>query len=142
MAESTEYRAPRMHYIDGLRALAIIIVLLIHCNLNCGISKLDVHFAGRTTNLADAFLMGASGVNLFLLLSGFCLYWPFVKRGSHPEPTLAQFAWRLCHRILPPYYVALALFGGLALFQAVSHYQIYHRDMDTIYVLKWFAWHV
>jgi peptidoglycan/LPS O-acetylase OafA/YrhL len=57
-------------------------------------------------------------VHLFLVLSGFCLFWPFVKGGWRPGPTLWQFARRRCRRILPPYYVVLALCAGAALLQA------------------------
>jgi len=59
---------------------------------------------------------GYAGVNLFLVLSGFCLYWPLV-RPVRParEPSLAEFARRRAHRILPAYLVALGLFTALAL---------------------------
>ncbi|BDI29868.1 hypothetical protein CCAX7_19190 [Capsulimonas corticalis] len=130
-----------MHFIDGLRAVAMIAVLLCHANLYAGISHIWVHVGGHDVNLANVLQSGHLGVNLFLLLSGFCLYWPFVKGGGRAEPTLAQYAYRRCRRILPPYYVTLAIFGGLGLLQAVTHHQIFHRQLTIHYMEAWLAWH-
>jgi peptidoglycan/LPS O-acetylase OafA/YrhL len=97
----------RLDYIDGLRGLAVGMVLVYHAWLFSG-----ALFPAWWNPCASGYL----GVDLFLLLSGFCLYRPFVERGrERPGPTLGRFLARRARRLLPPYYVALALFTLLAL---------------------------
>lgn len=118
---------PRLHYIDGLRGLAMLMVLLFH-------GWVHNHYWRLNAPLG----FGYTGVHLFLVLSGFCLFWPFVKGGAWMEPTLWQFARKRCRRILPPYYVALVLFGGIALVQSqTSGTPVY----QTGYVLDWLWLH-
>jgi peptidoglycan/LPS O-acetylase OafA/YrhL len=135
-------QAPRMHYIDGLRAIAMLSVLLFHSYLYAGLNHLILPLGSNSIDLAWPLQFGHYGVNLFLLLSGFCLYWPFVKKGQRAEPTLAEYAYRRCRRILPPYYMVLVIFGGLGFVQVLTHFQIYHRSVDMQFVLGWLAWHV
>ena len=131
--------APRLHFVDGLRGLAMLMVLLFHGWVHNGYWHLDVPLGPRhPLNLAAILGSGYTGVHLFLVLSGFCLYWPFVKRAGRVEPTLWQFARKRCRRILPPYYVTLALFGGVALVQSLTQGTPVHR---TGYVLNWLWLH-
>lgn len=141
MTVSAASSAPRMHFVDGLRAFAMFAVLLCHSYLYAGINTLVVHFGAHAVNAASLFGFGNVGVNVFLLLSGFCLYWPFVKRGSRPEPNLAEYLFRRCRRILPPYYAALGLFGAIGLLQVVTHHHIYHRNLTFHYLGLWLLWH-
>ena len=55
--------------------------------------------------------IGWLGVNLFLVLSGFCLFLPLVRRQEPRQIKLdlPEFARRRTHRILPPYYIALTI---------------------------------
>lgn len=124
---------PRLHYIDGLRGLAMLMVLLYHCWLFGGMWSVGLTVGTHRVDIAAVLSFGHIGVNLFLVLSGFCLYWPFVKNGRRREPTLAEFAWKRCRRILPPYYAALALFGGAALLAALHD----HDPARLRYVLNW-----
>ena len=97
--------ALRLHFVDGLRGLAMLSVLLYHCWQNGG-EWGWTPFGPHSVNLAAPLGFGYVGVNLFLVLSGFCLYWP-LTRPDRPEPTLWAFAQKRCRRILPPYYAAL-----------------------------------
>lgn len=130
--------APRLHFIDGLRGLAMLMVLLYHCWLFGGKWVIALPLGSRSVNLAAVLGGGHVGVNLFLVLSGFCLYWPFVKADRKPEPTLWQFAKKRCRRILPPYYAALLLFAGLPWIQARHH----HTPFDLHYCLIWLGLHL
>lgn len=127
--------APRLHFVDGLRALAMLMVLMAHCWWFIGAWQVNLPLGHRHINLAGIFNYGHIGVNLFLLLSGFCLYWPFVKQGARKEPTLAEFARKRCRRILPPYYVALVLFGLLPLLFGLWQHQqvsVSHQVTDIV----------
>jgi len=127
--------AGHLGYIDGLRGLAILMVLL-------------YHVWRAANNPADFWwnplASGYTGVNLFLVLSGFCLYWPLVKPvRPAPEPRLIDFARRRAHRLLPAYYIALGLFTALNLLWERSG-RIWPEG--TIHgqaaVLKAAAWHL
>ena len=72
--------APRLHYIDGLRGLAMLMVLLYHCWIFGGMWSVGPTVGSHHLNVAPILGFGHIGVNLFLVLSGFCLYWPFVSR--------------------------------------------------------------
>ena len=103
---ATEAAAPRLTFIDGLRGLAILLVLLRHVYMNA--------YTAATPRGADLLGLGYLGVHLFLLLSGFCVSWAYV--GARPRPfQVREFAVRRAGRLLPPYYFALAVSLGLAL---------------------------
>ncbi len=113
--------ANRLPYIDGLRAVAALLVLLTHTWVFTGAPALGVTVAGHTIVLADIPAVGHIGVNLFLVLSGFCLAWPFFCNPLMRERTTAlQFWTRRVQRICPAYlasiiFVALMLFAEQAL---------------------------
>jgi peptidoglycan/LPS O-acetylase OafA/YrhL len=96
----------RLAFVDGLRGLAILMVLLRHFYMGI--------YTPSLPRWADFMGLGYLGVHLFLVLSGFCVAWAFV--GPRPrEMNLREFAFRRASRILPAYYAALILFTLLAL---------------------------
>jgi peptidoglycan/LPS O-acetylase OafA/YrhL len=68
----------------------------------------NVHFP--LSLFLDFVKAGWLGVSLFLVLSGFCLYFPLVQRNTINEINLdiKAFAKRRAWRILPPYYAAFS----------------------------------
>ena len=136
-ASADNRSAPRLHFIDGLRGLAMLIVLLSHCWLYGSKWTVNLPVGTHPINLAAVLAYGNTGVNLFLVLSGFCLYWPFVKGGARREPTLWEFTKKRCRRILPPYYVTLLLFGVPLFLQAIRH----HSRTDIIFAWNWLWLH-
>jgi peptidoglycan/LPS O-acetylase OafA/YrhL len=100
----------RLEYIDGLRAVAALMVLLTHMWVYMGAPALSFHAGGRTVALAVIPAVGNVGVNLFLVLSGFCLAWPFACNPGLRERTTIWGFWkrRFC-RIAPAYYVSIVV---------------------------------
>lgn len=92
----------RLRGVDGLRAIAALWVVLFHIHAFSG-----AHI-GWIPGL-DLFLRsGSTGVSLFLVLSGFCLYLPFAGHRVSRFQTRA-FLIRRCRRLLPAYYVSVAI---------------------------------
>jgi peptidoglycan/LPS O-acetylase OafA/YrhL len=90
----------RIEYIDGLRGLAVAMVVLFHSAIWAQVPRDGLFF--RTLSL------GRPGVDIFLVLSGFCLFYPLVKRGGPVLKLQAgDYLWRRVRRIVPPYYVAM-----------------------------------
>lgn len=91
--------------LDGLRALAILLVIASHIS---ELSNSYGHTVGLTL-LHSIANFGFSGVFLFFVLSGFLLFLPYARAllGYRPWPSARQFYLRRALRILPLYYVVL-----------------------------------
>jgi exopolysaccharide production protein ExoZ len=102
----------RVEGVDALRGLAAIAVFVCHIGGYWGFLDLP----GKLPQLVAA---GAHGVDVFIVISGFCLALPLA---GHRRPLrVPQFYGRRAWRILPPYYVALAIAAVLALLPATWH---------------------
>jgi peptidoglycan/LPS O-acetylase OafA/YrhL len=91
-------RGGRLNGVDGLRACAALWVVLFHIRA----------FSGARLGPLDLLVRsGSTGVSLFLVLSGFCLYLPVVKGGGRLR--VGRFFRRRALRLLPAYYVSLVV---------------------------------
>jgi len=113
----TKTAAYRLEYLDGIRALASLYVVLFHAGL--GFLDADEPVTGFARNLQRALAFGHDAVAVFIVLSGYCLMLP-VARAPAPGQLvrgvpdyIARRAWR----ILPPYFAAL---GGSLLLIALA----------------------
>ena len=98
----------RLGYIDGLRGVAILLVLLTHTWIFAGAPALSFHIYGKAIVLAAIPAIGYVGVNLFLVLSGFCLAFPFLRDPTYRDRmTTTQFWMRRLRRIVPAYYISI-----------------------------------
>jgi len=113
----TRKEALRLEYLDGLRAVAALYVVLFHA----GVGFLDPQrqLAGFARHLQRGLSFGHDAVAVFIVLSGYCLMLP-VARAPVPGQLvrgvpdyIARRAWR----ILPPYFATLA--GSLLLIALV-----------------------
>jgi peptidoglycan/LPS O-acetylase OafA/YrhL len=96
----------RLPFIEGVRGLAALVVVLGHCINSCG-------YLFRWP--------GQQMVYLFLVVSGFSLaYSEDVRRSRGRQTSVGEFALRRVWRILPTYYVALG-FGLLVLLSVPRH---------------------
>jgi peptidoglycan/LPS O-acetylase OafA/YrhL len=96
-------RARRFPLLDSVRAIAALSVLFFHA---VGI------YGGALSHPGRALVARMEvGVVIFLVVSGFLLYRPLVLdhlRGT-PSPPVRAYAWRRVLRVVPAYWVALAL---------------------------------
>jgi peptidoglycan/LPS O-acetylase OafA/YrhL len=107
-AESAPHR---LDVIDGLRGIAILIVVFYHAWLVTG-QRFEVQVSGLTLGVQTFVMTGFLGVDLFFFLSGFCLFYPYARRhfeGRAPQP-LVEYARRRALKIVPSYLVALTIF--------------------------------
>lgn len=110
MASNAEMRhhTHRVAHIDGLRAIAVLSVIAFHTAKYSGMAV-----TGGLTQLIRA---GSHGVDLFFVLSGFCLSYPVLAKMQNQGETpfdLSLFASRRIVRIVPPYLLAILTFLGL-----------------------------
>ncbi len=90
--------------IDALRALAALAVLGTHAAFFAGAYASGTALGPYAERLEV-------GVTVFFVVSGFLLYRPFVlaRHGGRPAPDTGAYAWRRLVRIVPAYWVALAV---------------------------------
>lgn len=108
----------RLDYVDGLRAVAVMMVVVYHAWTYLHIPQSLLYSPPRGWWPALLYPLGDQGVSLFLVLSGFCLsYAPWRKELSGRVDWFSprEFFARRCLRILPPYWLALAVFTVLGL---------------------------
>lgn len=103
-ASGTIGESPRLGVLDGLRGIAVLLVLWYHV---WEISWLPapaswLQFVPET---------GFVGVHLFFFLSGFVITYPFVRAQSakKPPPTWGHFAWRRFTKIVPSYVLSIVV---------------------------------
>src|SRR6266446_573435 len=94
-------------YLDGLRAVAALYVLLHHAFLQ--VIPNPVTDANRLPHWFILFAQGNLAVDVFIVLSGFCLMLPVVSLGYEVSGGAVHFFRRRARRILPPYFAAMGL---------------------------------
>jgi peptidoglycan/LPS O-acetylase OafA/YrhL len=110
----------RLEYLDGLRGLSAVAVVAYHVwqfIITKHWSELPKWFS-----VATLLRLGTNGVDVFIVLSGYCLMLP-LARSTKPELVggVSGFAWRRARRILPPYYAAwLGSIAMIAFFEPLS----------------------
>ncbi len=117
-ATAASKSAHELPALDGLRALAILLVLWHHV-YRWGPGDWGIW---RQPILRASADFGFIGVLLFFVLSGFLLFLPYARAliGGAPWPSARRFYRRRALRILPVYFVALAV---LAVLVQVAHAQ-------------------
>jgi peptidoglycan/LPS O-acetylase OafA/YrhL len=126
----------RLDILDGLRGLAILLVVWYHVWLVSG------QAFGPLSFIAQA---GFLGVDLFFFISGFCLFYPYARATSEgrPQPSTRRFFERRLLKIVPSYLIALlvfavvyrAEFGTLqnTLLQLATHLTFMHTLIPTTF---------
>lgn len=99
----------RLHGVDSLRGLAAAAVFLCHIGTFWALGDPPEILLHLLSN-------GSHGVDVFIVVSGFCLALPVLARARTLDAR--TFYGRRAWRILPPYYVALGLAALLAVLPA------------------------
>jgi peptidoglycan/LPS O-acetylase OafA/YrhL len=103
----TSAEAGHVRVLDGLRGVAIALVVLAHSGQTGYRPELDI---GRTSIALFPFVVaGSLGVEMFFFLSGFVLFLPYARAmvGEGETPTIGHFIDRRFIKIVPSYYLAL-----------------------------------
>ena len=102
---------PRIHldFLDGLRAVLALIVVLDHAYITIWHpSEFDAP-QNSFYLLRYLYVMGSLCVGSFLVVSGFCLMMPVVRKKGNLTGGAVLFYKRRIRRIIPPYYFAMLL---------------------------------
>lgn len=91
---------PRFPLLDGMRAIAVFSVLILHVGV---FGLVGDSFGGRLVMHMNV------GVTIFFLISGFLLYRPFIahRTGGAAPPAALDYAKRRLLRIVPAYWLVL-----------------------------------
>jgi peptidoglycan/LPS O-acetylase OafA/YrhL len=101
------FKSRHLTYLDGLRGLAALQVVLGHAAMQIQWGSFLQNGFVRTVIWPVTYAREA--VALFIVLSGFCLMLPVVRRAGLLEGGAVLFFKRRARRILPPYFFALGL---------------------------------
>lgn len=96
----------RIQTLDGLRFLAAIGVLWIHTwtahgNPRCYIGRID---------LADFMAIGVNGVDLFFVISGFCMYYFYAHKNNFSYQDFSRFLFKRFVRLSAAFYLAAVIY--------------------------------
>ncbi|MFE3514092.1 acyltransferase family protein [Streptomyces sp. NPDC059166] len=112
--DTGSHRAPAL---DGLRAVAALLVIALHVGIYSGQVASSWLGVGEGGPLGPVISRFTVGVPVFFVLSGLLLYrpWANAARGGLPRPSTGRYLWHRALRILPAYWVvsltALVWFG-------------------------------
>jgi peptidoglycan/LPS O-acetylase OafA/YrhL len=114
---------PRFESVDALRGIACLSVLWFHiwyC-LSPAPSWPSLAIGSHHLSLWRPVTRGYGGVDIFFVLSGFCLSFPIFSRPNRAVRWDKYFIARV-RRIVPPYWAALFLFAAMSLL--ARHYRV------------------
>jgi peptidoglycan/LPS O-acetylase OafA/YrhL len=104
---------PHIKVLDGLRALAISLILIQHATVIMWTDRTHPILAAGTVDLGQILLLGFTGVYLFFILSGFLIAQQLYKAdlgNTVTRRTQIQFFFRKrFFRLAPAYYLTLSL---------------------------------
>jgi peptidoglycan/LPS O-acetylase OafA/YrhL len=134
-ASGTRYEETRLAPLDGLRGIAILLVLWYHV---WEISWLPAPLAALQFLPATGFI----GVHLFFFLSGFVISYPFIRARvcETAPPAWFHFAWRRFIKIVPSYVLSIVVAFGLGYAQRQHGAPAWQSLLaHLLFIHTWFA---
>ncbi|WP_240415743.1 acyltransferase family protein [Paenibacillus periandrae] len=116
LIRSNSSGVPNISSLDGLRGIAILMVMMVHFWANAGPNgegfPVNVRVFETTYNISWFFQAGVLGVRIFFVLSAFLLYLPFAKaiKEGTPFVSYGRFVRRRFLRIIPVFYFVAAVY--------------------------------
>lgn len=138
MRDGVRDEVGRIPALDGLRGIAVLWVVAFHYIVfRQGLDDPWIALLARAPELDRLARNGYLGVDLFFLLSGFLLALPWFvhARAGRPAPSTRGFYERRVRRIVPAYYVQLAILFVLVM--PLLHGRAYWKS--DLYVYLWNA---
>jgi len=115
--------------IDGIRGIAILLVLFNH---SIYINPKETHSVILWISAMSS--VGGQGVNIFFVLSGFLISWPFWKRkvkGAH-RIVPPGYGWRRFFKIYPPLALSVLFFTPI-------YVAYFHEPSLVLTAFQWFS---
>lgn len=119
----------RFAFVDGLRALAALFVVIHHTWLQVWPVDYNRQPTGMQAVLTNWMGFGHFAVSVFIAVSGFSLMLPVIRHGWTLRDGTVGYLLRRARRILPPYYLAIA-FSLLVITLLVGQKTGTHWDMS------------
>lgn len=117
----------RLAYVDTLRGFAALWVFLLHIH-GYWLDNVRPPKLSGDGLLVRVMGFGGAGVDIFIVLSGFCLTLPLIRDGRVRRLDPRRFFRRRAYRLLPAYYAAVILVMGLELVPALRE-RLVARDL-------------
>jgi peptidoglycan/LPS O-acetylase OafA/YrhL len=112
----------RIQTLDGLRFLAAIGVLWIHCWIEHGTPRFYI----GDLDLSDFLAIGGNGVDLFFVISGFCMYYFYGSKSAFSYHDFYRFIWKRWVRLSPAFY-------GATIIYIVVEKLVQHSDINPVF---------
>ncbi len=106
---STQRPQQRFAFVDGLRALAALFVVIHHTWLQVWPVDYNRSPTGVMATLTNWMGFGHFAVSVFIVVSGFSLMLPVIRNGWTLRDGTVGYLLRRVRRILPPYYLAIGV---------------------------------
>lgn len=136
----TKYR-DRLAYIDSLRALTAIYVVMGHISGEIWPGLYNIHPPSNMAVVLQCMMFGHYAVALFIIISGFCLMLPVLRNNMELRGGVKSFYLKRAKRILPPYYFSLGLSLLLIIF-FIGHKTQTHWDCSLPITWQSIATHI
>jgi len=120
----------RLAYVDTLRGFAALWVFLLHVH-GYWLGNVRPPKLSGDGVLVRAMGFGGAGVDIFIVLSGFCLTLPLIRDGRVRQLQPRRFFRRRAYRLLPAYYAAVLLVMALELVPTLRE-RLVSRDLTPV----------
>ena len=120
----------RLAYVDTLRGFAALWVFLLHIH-GYWLDNVRPPKLSGDGLLVRVMGFGGAGVDIFIVLSGFCLTLPLLRDGRVRDLEPRRFLRRRAYRLLPAYYAAVVLVMALELVPALRE-RLVGRDLTPV----------